>query len=80
MTDPVRNGEPPPHGKGKPPHLPVGKGHTDEEHRRASRTQGPVDDLPNLPKNARSAHDQLPGGFRKGVPGRLTVVDKDDDA
>lgn len=75
MTDPVPNGEPPPHGKGKPPHLPVGKGHTDEEHRRPARTSGSVDDLPDLPKNARSKHDQRPGGFRKGVPGRFTFED-----
>ena len=83
MTDPVRTGEAPSTGKGKAPHLPVGKGHTDEENRRAMRAGGHPDafpaekDLVDLSKTARSVHDQPPGGFRKGVPGRFTFVDED---
>lgn len=84
MTDPIVHGEPPPSGKGKAPHRPVGKGHIDEEHRRESRSGAAPDSFPNakhaeIPPNARTEHDQPPGGFRKGVPGRITFAEDEDD-
>lgn len=69
-------------GKGKPPHLPVGKGRTDEEHRRESRASGPLEapakEAAEIPPDARTEHDQPPGGFRKGVAGRITMVEDEE--